>query len=96
MSNQIICKPLTCLTNISLSNGIFLDLLKNSNVVPVFKTRENQDYNNYQISLICSPGKLVGKLYIQYFTASSRKTLSSLNDIMVFVTNYPLIMLLMI
>ena len=47
VSNQIICKPLTHLINLSFSNGIFPDLLKNSNVIPVFKRGENQDYNNY-------------------------------------------------
>ena len=48
ISNQIICKPLTYLINLSFSNGIFPDLLKTSNVIPVFKRGENQDYNNYR------------------------------------------------
>ena len=43
ISNQIICKPLTYLINFSFSNGIFPDLLKTSNVIPVFKRGENQD-----------------------------------------------------
>ena len=43
ISNQIICKPLTYLTNLSFSNGIFPDLLKYSNVIPVFKRGKNQD-----------------------------------------------------
>ena len=46
-SNQIICKPLTYLINLSFSNEIFPDLLKTSNVIPVFKRGENQDYKNY-------------------------------------------------
>ena len=46
-SNQIICKPLTYLINLSFSNEIFPDLLKTSNVIPVFKRGENQDYRNY-------------------------------------------------
>ena len=47
INNKIICKPLTSLINLSFSNGIFLDLLKTSDVIPIFKRRENQDYNNY-------------------------------------------------
>ena len=47
LSNQIICKPLTYLINLSFSNGIFPDLLKTSNVIAVFKRGENEDYNNY-------------------------------------------------
>ena len=44
ISNQIICKPLTYLINLSFSNGLFPDLLKTSNVILVFKRGENQDY----------------------------------------------------
>ena len=47
INNKIICKALTSLINLSFSNGIFLDLLKTSDVIPIFKRRENQDYNNY-------------------------------------------------
>ena len=47
ISNQIICKALTYLINLSFSNGIFPDLLKTLNVIPIFKRGENQDYNNY-------------------------------------------------
>ena len=62
ISNQIICKPLTYLINISFSNGIFPDLLKTSIVIPVFKRGENQDYNNYRpISLISNLSKLMEK-----------------------------------
>ena len=60
ISNQIICKPLTYLINLSFSNGIFPDLLKTSNVIPVFKSGENQDYNNYRpISLISNLRKKI-------------------------------------
>ena len=44
IGNQIICKPLTYLINLSFSNGLFPDLLKTSNVILVFKRGENQDY----------------------------------------------------
>ena len=45
------------------SNGIFPDLLKTSNAIPVFKRGENQDYNNYRpISLISNLSKLMEKI----------------------------------
>ena len=44
ISNQIICEPLACLINLFFSNGIFPNLLKSSNVIPVFYRGENQDY----------------------------------------------------
>ena len=63
ISNQIMCKPLTYLIDLSFSNGIFPDLLKTSNVIPIFKRAENQDYNNYQpISLISNLSKLMEKI----------------------------------
>ena len=63
ISNQIICKPLTYLINLSFSDGIFPELLKTSDVIPVFKRGENQDYNNYRpISLISNLSKLIEKI----------------------------------
>ena len=63
IKNQIICKLLTYLINLSFSNRIFPDLLKTSNVVPVFKRGESKDYNNYRpISLISNLGKLMEKI----------------------------------
>ena len=45
------------------SNRILPDLLKTSNVIPVFKRGENQDYNNYQpVSLISNLTKLMEKI----------------------------------
>ena len=61
--NQIICKPLTYLINLSFSDGTFPDLLKTLNVFPAFKRGENQDYNNYRpISLISNLSKLMEKI----------------------------------
>ena len=63
ISNQMICKPLTYLINLSFPNGIFPDLLKTSNVVPAFKRGENQDYSNYRsMSLISNLSKLMEKI----------------------------------
>ena len=63
ISNQIICKPLTYLINLSFPNGIFPDLLKTSNVIPVFKRGENQNNNNYRPkSIISNLSKLIEKI----------------------------------
>ena len=51
ISNQI-CRPLTYLINLSSSNGIFPDLLKTSNVIPVFKRGENQDYKRLSTNIM--------------------------------------------
>ena len=57
------CKPLTYLIDLSFSNGIFPDLLKISNTIPIFTRGENQDYNNYRpISLISNLSKLMEKI----------------------------------
>ena len=98
ISNQIICKPLTYLINLSFSNGIFPDLLKTSNVILIFKRRENQGYNNCQpISLISKLSKLTnGKNCTPKTLQPPQKKLSFLSYKMVFVRNYPLIMLLLI
>ena len=42
INSKIICKPLTYLINLSFSSGIFPDLLKASNVIPIFKRGENK------------------------------------------------------
>ena len=63
ISNQIIWKPLTYLINLSFSNRIFPDLLKTSNVIPVFKRGKKQDYNNYR-SLISNPSKLMENIVL--------------------------------
>ena len=87
--NQIICKPLTYLINLSFSNRIFPALFKTSNVIPIFKRGENQEYNNYRpISLTSNLSKLM-----ENFTPSLRKTPSFLSNNMVFVTNYPLLLI---
>ena len=44
--------PLKKLINFSNSEGIFPDLLKFANVIPVFKKEDNLDYNNYRLTNI--------------------------------------------
>ena len=63
MRQQIIAKPLAYLINLSFSTGVFPDLLKIANIIPVLKKRDRQDYNNYRpISLISNLSKLIEKL----------------------------------
>ena len=60
MSQQIIAKPLAYIIKLSFSTGVFPDLLKIANIIPVFKIGDSQDYNNYHpISLISNLSKLI-------------------------------------
>ena len=60
---KLLSKPLVKLINFSFSEGIFPNLLKFANVVPIFKKGDNLDYNNYRpISLISTIGKLIRKM----------------------------------
>ena len=56
---SFLSKPLAKLINFSFSEGIFPDILKFANVIPVFKKVSNLDFNNCRpISLISNIGKL--------------------------------------
>ena len=50
--------------NLSFKNGIYLDNLKVSKVIPVFKEKGSKlDYNNYRpISLLSNLNKIIEKL----------------------------------
>ena len=63
MSQHIIGKPLVYLINFSFSTGVFPDLLRIANIIPVLEKGDRQDYNNYRpISLISNLSKLIEKL----------------------------------
>jgi hypothetical protein len=47
-SIDLIAKPLTHITNLSISSGIFPDLLKIARVVPVFKSGDRRVISNYR------------------------------------------------
>ena len=62
-SQQIIAKPHAYLINLSSFTGVFLDLLRIANIIPVLKKGDSQDYNNYHpICLVLNLGKLIDKL----------------------------------
>ena len=63
LSCSVLSKPAVKLINFSFSEGTFPNLLKFTNVIPVFKTGDNLDYNNYRpISLISNIGELIEKI----------------------------------
>ena len=64
LSCSVMSKPLVKLINFSFSEGVFPDLLKFVNVVPVLKKGDNLNYNYYRpIFLISNIGKLIERLY---------------------------------
>lgn len=59
----LICTPLAHIFNLTLTSGKFPDRLKTSKVIPVFKTGNKMDANNYRgISLIDNFGKIFEKI----------------------------------
>ena len=62
VSNQI-CMPLKHIVNLSLATGEIPDQMKTAKVVPIFKSRDSTDINNYRpISLLSSFGKILEKI----------------------------------
>ena len=54
---------LTYLCNLSLSQGIFPDILKIANVIPLYKKDDPMLFNNYRpVSLLCSLSKILEKI----------------------------------
>jgi hypothetical protein len=62
ISNEI-SVPLAHIFNLSLSQGIFPDKLKNCRVIPIFKAGDQMDVDNYRpISLLSSISKVLEKI----------------------------------
>ena len=56
-------KPLTCIINQSLKTGVFPNNLKIAKIIPIFKTNDKYDFNNYRpISLLPSISKIFEKV----------------------------------
>ena len=70
LSNKLIKKllpalidPLTIVFNKSLAEGIFPEAMKKADVVPLYKSKDHQDSNNYRpISLLLTLSKLLEKI----------------------------------
>jgi hypothetical protein len=59
-----ILKPLVHIVNISLSTGVFPSKLKVAKIIPIFKSGNKQDVNNYRpISLLTTISKIFEKIY---------------------------------
>jgi hypothetical protein len=55
--------PLKHIVNLSLATGEIPDQIKTAKVVPIFKSRDSTDINNYRpISLLSSFGKILEKI----------------------------------
>ena len=55
--------PVSILTNLSLSNGIFPDIYKLAEVVPIFKAKNKEEVTNYRpISLLPTLSKILEKV----------------------------------
>ena len=58
--NSIIAASLVHIFNLSVMNGVFPDILKIANVVPLFKKRKAMLFSNYRpISLLCTLSKVL-------------------------------------
>ena len=69
--------PLSAIINNSFENGIFPNLLKSAQVIPVFKNGSRLSCNNYRpISLLSNIGKIIEKLIhkkLNYFLEQHTK-----------------------
>ena len=55
--------PLTYVWNLSQNEGIFPDILKITNVIPLYKKDDPVFFDNYRhVSLLCSLSKILEKL----------------------------------
>ena len=62
-ANSIIAVPLAHIINLSVMNGVFPDMLKIANVVPLFKKEDSMLFSNYRpVSLLCTRSKVLEKI----------------------------------
>jgi len=61
--NSVINVPLSILINKSMQQGIFPDKLKIAKIIPIFKSKDKEQFNNYRpISLLSSISKMYEKI----------------------------------
>ena len=69
LASDIIAVPLSILCNLSFSEGVFPNCLKNAKVIPRFKTGSKSELSNYRpISLLSCLSKVVEKLIYSRLT----------------------------
>jgi hypothetical protein len=80
-----ISKPLTHIFNLSFSSGIIPDNLKVALITPIFKSNEDNKFENYQpISVLTCFSKLLEKLVVKRLTQNylyNRKQLVKYNGV---------------
>ena len=60
---QYIDGPFTYICNLSLNQGVFPDILKIANVIPLYKKEDPMIFSNYRpVSLLCSLSKVIEKI----------------------------------
>ena len=72
-----VAEPVSLITNLSLETGLFLDLMKNALVVPLYKAKSKEQVGNYRpISLLLTLSKLIEKIIYkqvyQYLTKTGQ------------------------
>ena len=61
--NSIIAAPLSHIFNLSVMDGVFPDILKIANVVPLFKKEDPMLFSNYRpVSLLCTLSKVLERI----------------------------------
>ena len=61
--NSVISAPLAYIFNLSIMNGVFPDILKTANIIPLFKKEDSMLFSNYRlVSLLCTLSKLLEKI----------------------------------
>ena len=63
LSNCYIVQPLTFISNLSLSQGMFPDKMKLANVIPLYKSDDPMYFNHYRpVALLCILSKVFEKI----------------------------------
>ena len=66
MTNRQICKPLTMIINMCISQQIFPDNMKKANITPLYKKKDKLDKNNYRsVNLLIALSKVIEKIMFQ-------------------------------
>ena len=61
--NSVISAPLAYIFDLSIVNGVFPDILKTANIIPLFIKEDSMLFSNYRpVSLLCTLSKLLEKI----------------------------------
>ena len=66
MTNRQICKTLTMIINMCISQQIFPDNMKKANIIPLYKKKDKLDKNNYRsVNLLIALSKVIEKIMFE-------------------------------